>query len=329
MKDVKLSEVARLAGVSPGTVSNAFNRPSVVAPETLERVMAAVAALNYVPNGAARQLRVGTNSTIGILLHDLKNPFFADLGEGAEMRAAEHGFSTLIATSNGSGEKQRDYLALFEEQRVHGVLLQPNDFPAAALDQLRSRGIPVVLLDPAPDGSDVTSVSGDDLEGGRMAARHLIECGRRRVAMVSGPLEERAFAERWEGAREEFERAGVEVLPMPSDATIQAGRAAGESIIADGGFDAVFAGNDILALGVLHALRVAEIEVPDRVAVLGYDDIEISRAAIVPLSSMRQPAGEMGRVAVQMLFDQIEGREPEQTRVVFTPKLVARSSTVG
>lgn len=328
MRDPKLAEVARLAGVSPGTVSNAFNKPGVVAADTLARVMTAVAELNYVPNGAARQLRVGTSRTVGLVLHDLTNPFFAALGEGAEEWAGLRGSSLLIATTNGSSDKQREYLALFEEQRVQGVLLQPNEFSRESLGKLRARGIPVVLLDPPPSDVHVPSVSGDDLAGGRLAARHLLDIGRRRLLVVTGPEGERAFDQRAQGAMEEIALVrGASVTVAKGEATIVAGRAVGAGIdVVD--FDGVIAGNDVIALGVLQSFLERNIKVPSDIAVIGYDDIDVAGAAGVPLSTVRQSARDMGRRAIELLFEVIVVPECER-QVVFTPHLVARQSTVG
>lgn len=326
MKDPKLAEVARLAGVSPGTVSNAFNRPNVVAADTLKRVMTAVTQLNYVPNGAARQLRVGTSHTVGLVLHDLTNPFFAALGEGAEEWAGSHGSSLLIATTNGSPDKQNEYLVLFEEQRVQGVLLQPNDPSRSSIDRLRSRGIPVVLLDAPPRDARVPSVSGDDLSGGRLAARHLLSTGRRRLLILSGPETERAFSERARGAMEEIEHVEEARATVVSvEATIAAGRAAGASIDVTK-FDGVIAGNDVIALGVLHAFTERGVRVPEDVAIIGYDDIDIAAAAGVPLTTVRQSARDMGRRAVELLFETIVDPSRDD-RIIFAPELVERQST--
>jgi LacI family transcriptional regulator len=326
MKDPKLAEVARLAGVSPGTVSNAFNRPNVVAADTLERVMMAVSELNYVPNGAARQLRVGISHTVGLVLHDLTNPFFAALGEGAEDWAGRHGSSLLIATTNGSSDKQNEYLVLFEEQRVQGVLLQPNDPFRASIDRLRSRGIPVVLLDAPPPDLHVPSVSGDDLSGGRLAAHHLLSIGRRRLLILSGPITERAFAERAQGAMEAIHQVeGASGRVVAVEATIAAGRAAGSSIDHTE-FDGVIAGNDVIALGALHAFMERGVRVPAEVAIIGYDDIDVAAAAGVPLTTVRQSARGMGRRAIELLIETIA--DPTRgDRVVFHPELIARQST--
>ncbi|WP_120338842.1 LacI family DNA-binding transcriptional regulator [Cryobacterium soli] len=328
MKDTKLAEVARLAGVSPGTVSNAFNRPNVVAAETITRIMDAVAELNYVPNGAARQLRVGSSSTIGLVLHDLGSPFLASLAEGAEEHASGRGFSLLIATTNRSPDKQRGYLELFEEQRVKGILLQPNGLPQDSLERLKLRGIPVVLLDPPPSDANISSVSGDDFEGGRIAARHLLEIGCRRILVLPGPTGVRSFDERELGAKEEIDRVpGASCFTSRSDTTMTAGRAAGEQLTREGGFDGVFAGTDMIALGVLQALAQHGVSVPNDVAVIGYDDIEIASVATVPLSSVRQPARRMGQTAIDLLFERFDAPSSARHQVVFRPELVVRSST--
>lgn len=333
---VSVRDVAAAASVSVGTVSNVLNRPEKVAPDTVARVMAAIDELGFVRNDAARQLRAGRSRSIGLVVLDVRNPFFTEVARGAEDRAAEDSMTILLGNSDENADRERSYLDLFEEQRVHGVLISPLGDDETRLQRLRGRDTPVVLVDRVSEDRKLSSVSVDDVVGGELAVRHLIDTGRRRIAFVGGPSSIRQVADRLAGARRAVEAAhdaSLEVIPTES-LTVLEGRAAGEAIrerAADERPDAVFAANDLLAMGVLQALNMlGSVRVPEDVALIGYDDIDFASAAVVPLSSIRQPASLIGYTAVDLLLKEAasgEGFTPEQ--VVFQPELVVRASTSG
>ncbi|NNC12779.1 LacI family DNA-binding transcriptional regulator [Planctomonas sp. JC2975] len=330
---VSVRDVAIAAGVSVGTVSNVLNRPDRVAPATVERVNAAIAELGFVRNDAARQLRAGRSRSIGLIVLDVGNPFFTEVARGAEKRAAEDGFSVLVGNSDESTPRESGYLDLFEEQRVHGVLISPVADDLPRLRKTRERGIPVVLVDrEAPDHS-FSSVAVDDVAGGKTAVEHLIDIGRKRIAFVGGPDSIRQVADRLAGARiAASERAGVALEYIPtSSLTVRAGVQAAKTFLerdASQRPDAVFAANDLISIGVLQAAMLAGVRPPHDLAIVGYDDIDFAATATVPLTSMRQPAALIGHTAVDLLLaqaEQGEGFEPKQ--VVYQPELVVRQST--
>ena len=331
---VSVRDVAAAASVSVGTVSNVLNRPEKVAPDTVARVMAAIDELGFVRNDAARQLRAGRSRSIGLVVLDVRNPFFTEVARGAEDRAAEDSMTILLGNSDENVDRERAYLDLFEEQRVHGVLISPLGDDETRLQRLRGRDTPVVLVDRVSEDRTLSSVSVDDVVGGELAVRHLLETGRRRIAFVGGPMGIRQVADRLAGARRAVEaqpEATLEVIETES-LTVLEGRAAGEAIrerAAGERPDAVFAANDLLAMGVLQALNMlGSVRVPDDVALIGYDDIDFASAAVVPLSSIRQPASLIGYTAVDLLLKEAasgEGFTAEQ--VVFQPELVVRDST--
>ena len=331
---VSVRDVASAASVSVGTVSNVLNRPEKVAPSTVARVTAAIEELGFVRNDAARQLRAGHSRSIGLVVLDVRNPFFTDVARGAEDRAAEDGMTILLGNSDENTDRERAYLDLFEEQRVAGVLISPLADDLPRLQRLRDRGTTVVLVDREVPDQSFSSVAVDDVIGGYLAVRHLLDTGRRRIAFVGGPASIRQVADRFEGARRavaETDDAVLEVVATES-LTVLAGRAAGESVrerAASDRPDAIFAANDLLAMGVLQALMMqGGIDVPGEIALIGYDDIDFASAAVVPLSSIRQPASLIGHTAVDLLLREAslgEGFEREQ--IVFKPELVVREST--
>lgn len=331
---MSVRDVATRAGVSVGTVSNVLNRPDKVAPATAERVRAAIAELGFVRNDAARQLRAGRSSSIGLVVLDVANPFFADIARGAEDRAAEDGLTVLLANSHESEEREAANLDLFEKQRVHGVLVSPVGEECARLDGLHRRGIPTVLVDRQTTDGRFSSVAVDDVAGGYLAVRHLIDTGRRRIAVVGGPGELRQVADRLAGARRAAAKSsGVTVEYIETDAlTVLQGRKAGDALLsrsADQMPDALFAANDLVAIGLLQALNMlGTLSVPDDIAIIGYDDIDFATATVVPLSSIRQPSALIGSTAVDLLLREADSPSDfEREHIVFQPELVVREST--
>mgnify|MGYP000558903193 FL=1 len=287
-----IRDVAREAGVSVGTVSNVLNDPARVAPKTLERVTDAIDKLGFVRNDAARQLRAGKSRAVGLIVLDSSNPFFADLAKGAERKATDYGLSVLMANSDENPQRERVLLNLFEEQRVLGVLISPLVVELEPIKKLRDRGTPVVLVDMASRDKSFSSVSVDDVAGGRMVVQHLIDGQAQRIAFVGGPLIRDQVAERLKGASKAAAKAEInlEVIETPS-MTVEDGRRIGELLLerdAAARPDGIFAANDLVALGIMQAYIVdGRFSIPNDVAIVGYDDIAYSSTSIVPLSSVR------------------------------------------
>lgn len=332
---VSVRDVAELARVSVGTVSNVLNRPEKVSPETVERVQAAIRELGFVRNDVARQLRVGRSRTIGLVVLDVRNPFFTDLARGAEERAAEESLSVLLGNSDEDAAREAAHLDLFEEQRVFGVLISPLAHAMPRIERLRAHGIPAVLVDRADEDLSFSSVAVDDVAGGELAVQHLLDVGRRHIAFVGGPMDIRQVADRLTGARRAVERVPGATLQVVATGaqTVLEGRAAGERIRERPRSerpDAVFAANDLLAVGALQALVMSgSVSVPEEIALIGYDDIDFAAATVVPLSSIRQPSALIGRRAVELLVSQVADPASPREHVVFQPELVARDSTLG
>ncbi|KRC51566.1 LacI family transcriptional regulator [Leifsonia sp. Root227] len=335
MPSVSVKDVAALAGVSVGTVSNVLNRPERVAEATVVRVQTAIQKLGFVRNDAARQLRAGHSRAIGLIILDIANPFFAAIARGAEDHAAHSSLSVLLGNSDEKVERETTYLDLFEQQRVNGVLISPVGDVIPHLRRLRDHGIPSVLVDRTSPDTSFSSVSVDDVIGGELAVAHLLEIGRRRIAYVGGPFEIRQASDRLEGARRAvaaYPDASLEVLPVRALSVLE-GRAAGLDIAARAASerpDAIFAANDLLATGLLQALFMqSTIAVPDEIALIGYDDIDFASAAVVPLSSIRQPSSQIGETAVQILLEESADPGIQPRQIVYQPELVVRASTVA
>ncbi|MEJ5866538.1 LacI family DNA-binding transcriptional regulator [Pseudokineococcus sp. 5B2Z-1] len=325
--------MARLAGVSVGTVSHALNKPAVVAPPTLARIEAAVEELGYVRNRAARDLVAGDSRTVGMVLVALDNSFIVDIARGAEEAVRAQGRSLLLANADVDLPTQDHYLSLFDESRVAGVLLAPLDSPLEGALRVQRHGRPVVLVNYAADG--FCGVVVDEEHGGHLAARHLLDRGRRRLAFVGGPLSLRAVAGRLRGARRAAGEEGLEVEHLPTRSLQPAeGRRVAAELAARPPRerpDGLVIAADSLAVACVQALTTVHgLAVPDDVAVTGYDDNHFVSDAPVPLTTVRQPGLEMGRGAAELLAEEVGGGEEHEHRtVVAVPELLVRASTGG
>jgi LacI family transcriptional regulator len=330
---IGVKDVARQARVSVGTVSNVLNRPEKVAAATVARVHEAIVNLGFVRNDAARQLRAGRSKTVGLIVLDVRNPFFTELARGAEDRATVAGLSILLGNSDDNPAREAAYLDLFEEQRVHGVLISPFGDVTERLTRLRERGTPAVLVDRSGDDTGFSSASVDDIAGGYLAVRHLIDRGRRRIAYLAGQFDIRQVTDRLEGARRAVAESPGVTLEVISSAslTVVDGRRSAEEVAyrpASARPDGIFAVNDLMAVGVLQALVMSgRIRVPEDIALVGYDDIDFAGAAVVPLTSIRQPSHAIGATAIELLLEATADTDHAPRNVVFQPELVVRASS--
>ncbi|MFF0484918.1 LacI family DNA-binding transcriptional regulator [Streptomyces sp. NPDC004435] len=331
---VGIKDVAREAGVSVGTVSNVLNQPERVSERTRRHVEQVIGQLGYVRSESARQLRAGHSRIVALLVLDMANPFFVEVARGAERQAREAGLGVMLCNSAQNPREEMEYLSLFAEQRVRGVLITPADSSGRNLREFSRHGIPYVFVDRVAAGEAGCSVSVDDVTGGALAARHLIAAGHRSIAYVSGPPHLKQVQDRRSGALLAIEEAGLPpgtLQEIPTDhLDVSSGRDAGARLL---GLSprptAVFCANDLLALGVLQAMYAVGVKVPEDMAIVGYDDIEFAAAATVPLTSIRQPAQMMGSMAASLLLEETsdQAESHEHRHIVLQPELVVRNST--
>ncbi|WP_203567799.1 LacI family DNA-binding transcriptional regulator [Aestuariimicrobium ganziense] len=333
MSQASIKDVAAHAGLSVGTVSNVLNHPDKVSEATRAKVLRSIEELGFVRNEAARQLRAGTSQCVGFVVLDAANPFFHDIAAGVEESADAANLQLLLANSGSDPDREARHLALFDQQRVKGLLVSPVRGVSAVLERLARRGMPTVLVDIDSSGGAYSSVSVDDVAGGRMATRHLIDQGHTKLCYVGGPpLTLRQDADRFIGASEEVaEHVGVSLEHVSvSRHHLEGGRSAADRVLARPERDrptAVFCANDLLALGFLQGVIAAGLRVPDDLGLVGYDDISFAAGASVPLSSVRQPSHELGQQAMALLMEQIDDPEVTRSNVVLQPELVVRESS--
>jgi LacI family transcriptional regulator len=333
---VTIRDVARLAQVSLGTVSNVLNNPNVVAPATRARVVEAIQTTGFVRSTAAHQLRVGKSRTVGVVLLDIANPFFAEMVRGAERVLRDKGYVLMVCSSDESIEREHRYLRVLEEHRVDGLLIASVERDLHAVSGLAARGIPTVLIDRDPGAIDLCSVTVDDVRGGELAAGHLLDLGHQVIGFINGPLSIRQCADRREGARRALRRARPQPAPLLREIAVNAltvdhGEAAVRALLAcTPRPTAVMCANDLLALGVLRGLTSAGVSVPADMAVVGYDDVTFASMLSPSLTSVRQPKYELGASAAELLLEETSDGAGHQHRSVrFEPELVVRASSTG
>lgn len=329
---ISIKDVARHAGVSVGTVSNVINRPHMVSSSVRSRVSAVIQELGYVRSESARQLRAGRSRMVALLVLDMANPFFVEIARGAERAARAEGLFVMLCNSGQDPAEEAEYLSLFAEQRVRGVLVTPADVAGTNISALRRHAIPYVMVDRVSPSEESCSVSVDDVVGGQLAVRHLLAGGHTRIAYVNGPSSLAQCRDRCAGAAAAVASAGLPPSALSvlgvEQMTVTSGHDAGSRLL--GLVDrptGVFCVNDLVALGVLQAMFEAGVRVPEEMSIVGYDDIEFAAAAAVPLTSVRQPAFRMGQTAAELLIEEANGGEHGHRRVVFQPELVVRGSS--
>ncbi|GLY18931.1 LacI family transcriptional regulator [Kineosporia sp. NBRC 101677] len=325
-----MKDVARLAGVSVGTVSHVLNHPELVTPETTERVRQAMQELGYVRNEPARQLaRRGHSDLIAVVLPTSDDPFLSGVVRGAQQAAARHGLEVMVTSSEHDVEREQRQLDSLEQRRVRGVLLSPAvDASLQGVRALQQRGTPLVLVGPVFGRHRFCSVSIDERSGGRQIGVHLAESGHSRVLYAGAPLSAHHVSERYEGLIETLAGADVRAADvsgwepgggLPAVASLLAAPARRRPT-------AVVCATDLIALEVLSECARLGLEVPRQIAVVGYDDLPFTRSGVVSLSTVSQPQLEMGRRATELLLlEETEGHRHE--KLVLQPQLVIRATS--
>lgn len=332
MRVATIHDVARLAGVSAGTVSNVLNRPGYVAAPTRERVLATIADLRFTPVQRARKFPAGRQRTLGLALADLANPFFVDVALGAEAEAKSLGVGVVMIHNSEDAGREQDNLEVLVQQRVHGIMIAPVGTDDSAMDHLDARNIPLVYVDRVDERSDRCWVKTDDVAGGRLAGDHLIALGHREVAFVGNLGSSAQVDRRFDGFAAPLTEAGVIPERIATDSwRIIDGRKAGAALAARPVRElptAVMCGNDLIALGVLLEFTLHGIRVPDEISIVGFDDLSWLEVATVPLTTVRQPRKELGRRAVRLLLDEIDNGEAHvHSHQLLAPELVIRASS--
>lgn len=326
-----IRDVAERAGVSRSTVSRHISGHGYVSPEARQRIVAAVDELGYVPNVLARGLKTRRSGLIALLVPEIVNSFYTTISRGVEDVANKHKLQVIVGNSDEDVAKEREYVDLMIALQIDGVIVASAGKSARHLKPLEQKRIPTVLIDRAVEGIAADFVQGDSVGGTIALTQHLLSLGHRHIAFVNGNLDTSAARNRIAGFRHALAEAGVDVeedlISAGSWFIDDAERRTMALLDARRPFTAIFAANNFMAIGALHALRKNGLRVPEDIALVCFDDLEQSAAIDPFLTVMAQPAYTMGAIAMQLLIERIDGKAQEPGRVItLNPRLLVRRS---
>jgi LacI family transcriptional regulator len=331
--NVTVREVAARADVHPGTVSRALNpdKRHLIGADTVRRVEQAARDLGYEANSLARGLRSARSLSVGVLIPDLTNPFFPPLVRGIEDRLLRDGYTALLTNTESDHGRERRSLAALSARQVDGFIFVPSAEGGDLVRELVAAQTPLVLVNRGVTGVPAFSVTPDDRRGAALAVEHLVGLGHHGIAHLGGPPRLSPAADRRRGFEEALAALGYAAEPPPIACaptfTEGAGVAPAQELIARGGFTAIVAANDLLAVDCIDTLRAAGLDCPRDVSVVGFNDMPFAERIQPALTTIRHSPYEMGRQAAELLLEQVTTREAVPRTVVLPPTLVARAST--
>ncbi|MEM5385167.1 LacI family DNA-binding transcriptional regulator [Paraburkholderia phymatum] len=329
-----IKDVAAIAGVSFTTVSHVVNNTRPVSADVRSKVELAIRQLNYVPSAVARSLKARSTATIGLVVPNSTNPYFAELARGIEDGCARNGYCVFFCNSDDDPAKQRNYLRVLQEKRIDGLIVASAGDDVTLATTLADSREPLVIVDRNIEGVSADLVQIDHEKGAYLATRHLLQLGHSKIGCITGPIETAVSAMRVHGFIRAMAERGIEIAPngiVESDFSGSGGyRAAGQL------FDtvqptAIFACNDMMGIGALRAAAERGLRVPQDCSVIGFDDIELGRFTYPALSTVGQSVRALGEMAAQTLIERINGTAADSTfrRRVIAPRLILRESTAA
>ncbi len=329
-----IRQVANLAGVSTATVSHVLNGTRAVSTPVRERVFTVMDQLRYQPNVVARSLRRQQTMTLGLMVPDIEIPFFARLARTCESAARAAGYSVILCNSGWSLASELSYLNEMLARRVDGLLCITLSMTAENIAPVVKDGVPVVIFERTISGIDLDAVQIDNFQGAYESTAHLLQLGHRRIGCITGLVNSQLNDDRLAGYYKALGDARVEsdsALCYQGDYSAASGLERGRALLdLPNPPTAVFAFNDMMAIGVMQAVYERGLRVPDNVAIIGFDGVALTEHTSPPLSTVEQPVARMSRIAIDLLRERISGTAPSEARVVIVePQLVVRASTVG
>ncbi|TXY07796.1 substrate-binding domain-containing protein [Vibrio mimicus] len=326
-----MKDIARLAGVSTSTVSHVINKSRFVSDEIAERVNNAAQQLNYAPSALARSLKMNRTQTIGMLVTTSTNPFFGEVVKGVERSCYHKGYNLILCNTEGDNQRMKASINTLLQKRVDGLLLMCSTLEGERLDVFdRYPDIPVVVMDWGPILFASDKIQDNSLQGGYMAAKHLIECGHREIGCITGPLIRHQAQMRYEGYKRALSEKGIAINPdwiVESDFECEGGYNAFEKLCERGKLpSALFVCNDMMAMGVIQAANQRGLRVPDDLSLIGYDDVHIAKFMSPALTTIHQPKYRLGKAAIDTLLYRLENPDTTAQVVQLEPTLVVRGS---
>ena len=328
---VTIKDIAREVGVSPSTVSRALSDSPLISEKTRQSVKEVAQKLGYERNELARGLVKGSSGAIGLVVADITNPFFSDIAQGVGEVAHRCGYGVMLCNTAGKTNRESSYVRLLRRKRVDGLILTSATMDDPYLGDLAKTRIPFILVSRLCNSVDAPYVVANDRAGARLAVEHLIELGHERIGFIGGPANVQSSRDRMASYREVLREHGLaekEEWMSFSDFTQAAGRKVGRHMLSlPERPSAIFAANDVTALGVLEVAEELGYQIPDDLSLVGYDDITYASLPRIQLTTVAQPAQEMGQIAGEWLLSSIEGHKSYPLRCVLNPHLVVRCST--
>jgi LacI family transcriptional regulator, galactose operon repressor len=327
-----INDVAMKAGVSSTTVSHVISGKRPVSDRTAALVQRAMSELGYVPNHAARSLRLGITRSLGLLVPDISNPYFAELAKGAEDAGEAKGYNLVLCNTSFDPEREARYLDVLRGGGVDGMIYAAGAPPAAGTVAQLARTFPLIIVDEELAGVEADTVVSDNERGGRLAGAHLRDLGHREVLVINGPADLASTPLRARGFRSAFADAEARLVEVEGDYRAESATLAVQAALRGESpwFTAVFAANDLMALAAIEVLTVAGIQVPHDVSVVGYDDTALAALVRPALTSVRQPVYRMGTVAAERLAERLSGAPPRKVeKLVLDVELVVRQTSVA
>jgi DNA-binding LacI/PurR family transcriptional regulator len=328
---MNIKEVARKAGVSTATVSRIINDSTPVSPDTAARVWKVINALNYYPNTHARALVSGHSRILGLIISDISNPFFPDLVKGFEDIALQHNYEVILTNTNYDPARMASCLRRMLERKAEGVAIMTSEMDPGLIDELARRGVPIVFLDVGKVRNRISNISVDYACGIREAVEHLCALGHHRIGFISGPMTLKSARTRrsaFLNCLKGYNLSGGEELIAEGNHKIDGGEVSMYRLLhLKKRPTAVLTSNDLTAFGALRALHHARLRVPDDVSIIGFDDIDMGQYMQPPLTTVRLPRVELGRIAFNALFRILHGDAQKGAEYQVGTHLVVRSST--
>lgn len=325
-KSLNIREVARIAGVSPATVSRVMNGTASVSEDKRRRVLDAISQTDFVPNEVARMLFKKSSNLIGLIIPSIRNPFFTELASAIDRAASEKGYRLFLCNVGDDLEKEKAAIQMLTSIHADGIIVASNT--AGIEESIENCRVPVVMVDSFLESETVSGyVYSDYRQGGRLAAEHLIECGCKNIVCIQGPQRFFTARERYEGYREVCQKYGMTEQTVTCDYDFDAGLAMSEELLCTyPDVDGIIACNDIVAASIYKFLHSRRIAVPDQIQLIGYDDVNLARLISPELTTITQPIEALGVRATELVIESKE-QEKKGERFVFPVSLTVRETT--
>ena len=332
-KTIKISDIAAKLNISSSTISRALSNPNLVAKKTRKFILKEVNKLKYIPNIHARNLRTKSSKTIIFLVRDIDNPFYFEIFRGIEKVAKKIGYSVLMGSTDNDLKKEIDFFNMVKSNQVDGMILMTGRLPSRKVFSLNElKQMPIILsLEDIP-GVNFNSITIDNYQASKEATNYLIKLGHKKIAHIASPLSEtRIGILRRDGYIDALKESGIKInskFQFIGDYTVESGVAACKQLFKNANVPtAIFCSNDEMAYGAINQLRRMKISVPNKVAVIGFDDLPMSKSFYPPLSTIYQPRFQIGEKSMELLFEKIKFKKNMIDNIKLKTKLIIRKST--